>query len=92
MATDIVDYILKEIRDALPEMSTEELQAKLSAVETKTRSEWGGDAAYVAKKKNTTAQKQKAVAEYLGGKPFSKIRETTGVGRATLYRHLKKAD
>lgn len=92
MADDIVDFMLKQIKKAFPEINTEQSEEKLVEVETEVRSEWGGDTAYVAKKKTTKAQKQKAVSEYLGGKPFSKIKETTGVARATLYRHLKKSD
>jgi hypothetical protein len=92
MADDIVDFMLKEIREALPHISEQELQEKLDVIETKTRTEWGGDAAYVAKKKITPAQKIKAVKEYLGGKPFKAIKDSTGVGRATLFRYLKKAD
>ncbi len=86
MADDIVDYILQEVKVQLPEIS----EAQLTAIEEKTRSEWGGDEAYVGKKKIKHSQKQKAVTEYIGGKPLKLIRQETGVGRATLYRHLKK--
>jgi len=87
MADDIVDYLLREFRESFPEASEE----TLSALEEKARGEWGGDEAYVAKKKIKMSQKQKAVTEYIGGKPIKDIKKNTGVGRATLYRHLKKA-
>lgn len=86
MTQDVVDYILQEIKAEIPSITDEQLEA----IEEKTRQQWGGDDAYVAKKKIKHAQKQKAVSEYIGGKPLKLIRQETGVGRATLYRHLKK--
>lgn len=86
MAEDIVDYMLNEIKRGIPEIS----EQVLSEIEEKTRHEWGGDEVYISKKTITTAQKQKAVTEYLGGRPLRDIEKEHGVSRATLYRHLKK--
>lgn len=92
MAEDIVDFMMQQFRDAIPELNKEQVQEKLELIETTTRKHWGGEDAYIAKKKINKAQVKKAVTEYLGGKPFSEIRKETGVGRATIFRHMKKGD
>lgn len=86
MLKDVVDYMLDEIKAEIPAIT----DAQLAAIEAKTRQEWGGDEAYISKRKIKHAQKQKAVNEYINGIATKEIKKNTGVGRATLYRHLKK--
>jgi hypothetical protein len=86
MAQDIVDYMLNEIKRVMPEISDQ----SLIEVEEKARHEFGGDEVYISKKSMTSAQKQKVVTEYLGGRPLREIQKDHGISRATLYRHLKR--
>ena len=86
MALDVVDFMLQEIKSEMPAIT----EAQLHHIEDKTRHEWGGDDAYISKKKIRDAQKERAVHEYIGGRALKDIEKDTGVGRATLYRHLKK--
>lgn len=86
MALDVVDYMLQEIKTEIPAITDEQLQA----IEEKTRQQWGGDEAYISKKKIKSSQKDKAVNDYIDGMALKEIKKSTGVGRATLYRHLKK--
>lgn len=86
MALDVVDFMLQEFKSEIPAITDEQLQQ----IEDKTRHEWGGDDAYISKKKIRAAQKERAVNQYIGGDSLKDIKKQTGVARATLYRHLKK--
>ena len=86
MAQDIVDTMLLEIQQTMPDIQEE----MLAAIEEKIRMQYGGQECYVGKKRIKYSQKQKAVTEYLGGKPLKDIEKNQGLSRRTLYRHLKK--
>jgi len=86
MADDIVNDMLERVRQACPDIT----ENQLSVIEHQIRNDWGGNETYIQKKRISTAQKQKAVDEYIGGRPVEVIRKKTGVSRSTLYRHLKK--
>lgn len=86
MADDLLDESAQAIKIAFQEIPAD----KIDAIFEQLRQKWGGNEAYIAKRKITNQQKQKAVTEYIGGKPLKDISKDTGVGRATLYRHLKK--
>ncbi|HEU4708747.1 MAG TPA: hypothetical protein VFS17_05490, partial [Methylophilaceae bacterium] len=62
-------------------------------VEQQIRREYGGSEVWISPPEKIPKQKKdKAVKEYLDGKPVEEVTVRNGISRATLYRHLKRQE
>jgi transcriptional regulator of acetoin/glycerol metabolism len=87
---DLISDIMKRLL-ALCGDSFSEAQAL--QIEEQLRQEYGGCEHWISPPPKVPKQaKEKAVTEYLEGKPINEVIAKNGISRATLYRHLKKGD
>lgn len=86
---DILQVVLQRVRSAIPTPITEEQAA---TIEEQIRSELGGLRVRIPKRKKhpTKEQREAIFQEAMGNTSDAEITERHGIGRATLYRYIKR--
>jgi len=85
---DLISDIMKRLLAMCGDSFTE---SQALQIEEQLRQEYGGQEVWVSPKPKIPKEaKEKAVADYLDGKPINEVVAKNGISRATLYRYIKK--
>lgn len=78
---DIVDRMVALITDARPDLIDE-----MMSIAEKLRQEVGGERVYVRRRRDLAA----VIIEQFDGRNATQLARALGIGRTTVYRHLRK--